>query len=145
MTAIRAAATLTDAERQAFRHIIDAVWHRPDSQQMFIDDMAMYDQHARLFEPFYAIAEQDGEITGLFILITSVTSDELLTISWAAVDPARQGGGLGRLLLETCLAETERRGKRLLVATSVPVFFTRCGLHVVEEYFYTQPRFLLMN
>ena len=53
------------------------------------------------------VAERGGEIAGLLVLDVS---EEGFTVENVAVDPAHQGTGVGRALLEHAEAEARRRG-----------------------------------
>ena len=53
------------------------------------------------------VAERGGEIAGLLILDVG---EEGFTVENVAVDPAHQGTGVGRALLEHAEAESRRRG-----------------------------------
>src|SRR5262245_13686685 len=64
-----------------------------------------YDQVIREHE--VTVAELDGEIVGLLVL---AVDDEGFLVDNVAVDPGRQGTGVGRLLLEHAEAEARRAG-----------------------------------
>jgi ribosomal protein S18 acetylase RimI-like enzyme len=53
------------------------------------------------------IAERDGEVIGLIVL---GTGDEGFVVDNVAVDPSRQGSGVGRLLLEHAEVAARRAG-----------------------------------
>ena len=125
--------------------IVAQIWRRPESQAMFNDDLLLYQENPSVFAPFYALAADEGTPAGFIIMLTSVMSDEILTISWAAVDPARQRQGIGGALLGLCTAEAARRGKRLLIATSSPDFFARHGFRTIDQYFHEEERFLMVK
>jgi len=63
------------------------------------------------------VAVMEGEVAG-YVRVQRPTrfrsSDHVLTISGVAVDPARQGQGIGRALMEAAIAEARRRGARRL-------------------------------
>jgi RimJ/RimL family protein N-acetyltransferase len=63
------------------------------------------------------IAVMDGEVAGYARLKKSSrfrSSDHVLTVNGIAVDPAVQGRGVGRALIEGTIAEARRRGARRL-------------------------------
>jgi RimJ/RimL family protein N-acetyltransferase len=63
------------------------------------------------------VAVVDGEVAGYIRLNRSSrfrSSDHVLTVNGIAVDPARQGRGVGRALIEAAIAEARRRGARRL-------------------------------
>jgi len=63
------------------------------------------------------VAVVDGEVAGYVRLNRSSrfgSSDHVLTINGIAVDPARQGRGVGRALIDAAVAEGRRRGARRL-------------------------------
>jgi len=80
------------------------------------------DQAAPLFNERTApedvlVAIVDGEIAGYVRLNPASrfsSSDHVLTINGIAVDPALQGRGIGRALIEAAVAEARRRGVRRL-------------------------------
>jgi ribosomal protein S18 acetylase RimI-like enzyme len=63
------------------------------------------------------VAVVDGEIAG-YVRVQRATrfrsSDHVLTVNGVAVDPERQGRGIGRALMEAAIAEARRRGARRL-------------------------------
>jgi ribosomal protein S18 acetylase RimI-like enzyme len=63
------------------------------------------------------VAVVDGEVAGYVRLNPASrfsSSDHVLTINGIAVDPARQGHGIGRALIDAAIAEAQRRGARRL-------------------------------
>src|SRR5215475_3909908 len=63
------------------------------------------------------VAVVDGEVVG-YVRVQPATrfrsSDHVLSVNGIAVDPARQGQGIGRALIEAAIAEARRRGARRL-------------------------------
>jgi RimJ/RimL family protein N-acetyltransferase len=63
------------------------------------------------------VAVVDGELAG-YIRLNRATrfqsSDHVLTVNGIAVDPAHQGRGVGRVLIDAAIAEARRRGARRL-------------------------------
>jgi ribosomal protein S18 acetylase RimI-like enzyme len=63
------------------------------------------------------VAVVDGEVAGYVRLNRSSrfrSSDHVLTVNGIAVDPALQGRGVGRALIEAAVAEARARGARRL-------------------------------
>ncbi len=65
------------------------------------------DDYAQVVREGATVAERDGTIAGLVVLRTD---DEGFWIDNVAVDPAHQGTGVGRTLLEHAEAEARRAG-----------------------------------
>ena len=63
------------------------------------------------------VAVEDGEIAGYVRLVRAsrfASSDHVVTVNGIAVDPARQGRGIGRALMDAAIAEARRRRARRL-------------------------------
>jgi ribosomal protein S18 acetylase RimI-like enzyme len=63
------------------------------------------------------VAVVDGEVAGYLRLNRGSrfrSSDHVLTVNGVAVDPARQGRGIGRALIDAAIAEARARGARRL-------------------------------
>jgi ribosomal protein S18 acetylase RimI-like enzyme len=63
------------------------------------------------------VAVEDGAVAGYARLSRAsrfASSDHVLTLNGIAVDPARQGRGTGRALVDAAIAEARRRGARRL-------------------------------
>lgn len=72
------------------------------------------------------VAEVDGAIAGFAAL--EVYSAKLAEIRSLCVDPNHQRMGIGRQLVEACIARArERHVYEILVVTSSDEFFRRCG------------------
>ncbi|MDP9134106.1 MAG: GNAT family N-acetyltransferase [Actinomycetota bacterium] len=65
------------------------------------------DYGALIRDGVVTVAERGGEIAGLLILDVG---EEGFTVENVAVDPANQGAGVGRALLQHAEAEARRRG-----------------------------------
>lgn len=86
------------------------------------------------------VAELGGTVAG-YVLLGRATplpaSDHVLAIAGLAVDPALQGRGVGRALVEAAVAEATRRGARRLtlrvLGPNVPArrLYAACGFAVV--------------
>jgi amino-acid N-acetyltransferase len=75
-----------------------------------------------------ALDEQSGDVVGCCAL--HVVWEDLAEVRSLAVDDAHRGTGLGRRLVEACIAEACRLGiKRLFALTYVPGFFKKLGFH----------------
>jgi ribosomal protein S18 acetylase RimI-like enzyme len=76
----------------------------PDPSEPVLDDETL---------PDVLVAEDDGRVLGYVRLdqpIPLPSHAHVLVINGLAVDPARQGGGIGRLLIEAAVDEARRRG-----------------------------------
>jgi ribosomal protein S18 acetylase RimI-like enzyme len=85
------------------------------------------------------VAELDGEVAGWIKLQPPTplpASEHVLQVTGLAVDPARQGQGVGRALLEAAADEGRRRGARRLTLRvlaaneSARRLYERCGFEV---------------
>jgi ribosomal protein S18 acetylase RimI-like enzyme len=74
--------------QRAYGHYVERIGLRPAPMDA--------DYEALVAEGRTWVAELDGEIVGLLVL---ETEDDHLLIENVAVEPARQGGGIGRSLL----------------------------------------------
>jgi amino-acid N-acetyltransferase len=74
----------------------------------------------------FFVAEDDGEFLGCCAL--AVLTADLAEVRSLAVHPDASGRGVGKALVESCLAEARRLGlRRVFALTLVPEFFERCG------------------
>jgi amino-acid N-acetyltransferase len=74
----------------------------------------------------FFVAEDDGEFLGCCAL--AVLTSDLAEVRSLAVHPDASGRGVGKALVESCLAEARRLGlRRVFALTLVPEFFERCG------------------
>jgi ribosomal protein S18 acetylase RimI-like enzyme len=90
---------LTELVRAAYGHYVERLGEPP---------RPMTDDYADVIRSFeVTVAQCGGEIAGLIAL---GVDDEGFVIDNVAVDPARQGGGVGRTLLEHAEAEARRAG-----------------------------------
>ncbi|HJQ03997.1 MAG TPA: ribosomal protein S18-alanine N-acetyltransferase [Nocardioides sp.] len=60
----------------------------------------------------YLVLEQDEEVVGHAVVSVAAEDAELQRI---AIDPTHRGRGLGRQLLDACLADAARRGAERLI------------------------------
>jgi ribosomal protein S18 acetylase RimI-like enzyme len=63
------------------------------------------------------VADDEGEVVGYVRLGRAsrfASSDHVVTVNGIAVDPPRQGRGVGRALIDAAIAEARRRGARRL-------------------------------
>ncbi len=80
----------------------------------------------------FVVARSGGEIVGLAAL--HVCWIDLGEVRSLAVRRDLQGRGIGRLLVDACLAEARELGlRRVFALTYVPEFFNRMGFHEVEK------------
>jgi amino-acid N-acetyltransferase len=74
----------------------------------------------------FVVAEDGDEFLGCCAL--AVLTPELAEVRSLAVRPEASGRGVGKALVEDCLAEARRLGlRRVFALTLVPEFFERCG------------------
>ena len=90
---------LTDVVQAAYGHYVERIGGPP---RPLLDD---YDEVVRRHA--VTVAERDGEIVGLIVLVDDA---EGFSVDNVAVDPADQGGGVGGVLLAHAEAEGRRRG-----------------------------------
>jgi len=90
---------LTQVARAAYGHYVERIGAAP---------RPMVDDYAEVVRDFdVTVAERDGQVLGLLVV---ADTDEGFTIDNVAVDPAAQGTGIGRILLEHAEAEARRAG-----------------------------------
>jgi ribosomal protein S18 acetylase RimI-like enzyme len=90
---------LTELVRAAYGHYVERMDQPPGP---------MTEDYAALVRGgLVTVAERGGAIVGLVVLDTG---DEGFTVENVAVEPAHQGTGVGRALLEHAEAEASRRG-----------------------------------
>ena len=90
---------LTELVRAAYGHYVERMGRPPGP---------MTEDYAALVrDGLVTVAERGGEIAGLVVLDTGA---EGFTVENVAVEPAHQGTGVGRALLEYAEAEARRRG-----------------------------------
>jgi GNAT superfamily N-acetyltransferase len=90
---------LTELVRAAYGHYIEHIGGRPRPMSDDYADVVGKQQ--------VIVAERGGEIAGLIVL---GVGDEGFGVDNVAVDPPRQGTGVGRALLERAEAEARRAG-----------------------------------
>ena len=101
-----------------------------------------FDELEDLLETSF-IARLDGRIVGCAAL--EIYNKKLCEIRGLAVDPAAQGLGVGKKLVEACVALAEREGIYEIMAISVAEdFFRSCGfdftLPNLKKAFFLQTR-----
>jgi len=80
-----------------------------------VEDELFFNERAPLEDVLVAVV--DGEVAGYVRLRPAsrfASSGHVLCINGIAVDPARQGRGIGRALIDAAVAEARRRGARRL-------------------------------
>lgn len=74
----------------------------------------------------YVVAEDEGSFVGCCAL--AILTSDLAEVRSLAVRPEASGRGVGKALVEACVAEARRLGlRRVFALTLVPEFFERCG------------------
>ena len=80
---------------------------------------------------FY-VFEEEGQVLGVGAL--AITWEDLAEIRSLAVAPGQQGKGIGRQIVEDCLAEARELGlRRVFALTYQPDFFKSLGFHDIEK------------
>jgi len=80
---------------------------------------------------FY-VFEENGETVGTVCL--HICWEDLAEVRSLAVSSEFEGRGLGRKLVEACLAEARELGmKRVFALTYKPIFFGKLGFHEIEK------------
>ncbi len=80
----------------------------------------------------FHVVEEQGEILGVGAL--QICWEDLAEIRSLAVRPGLAGRGIGRQLVEACLAEARLLGlKRVFALTYQPRFFERLGFVEIEK------------
>ena len=106
-------ATASDEEPLA---VLDRAAWTPFSSPGRLDEAAPFFDERTSHEDVL-VAVVDGEAAG-YIRINRASrfhsSDHVLTVNGIAVDPARQGRGVGRALIDAAVAEARRRRARRL-------------------------------
>jgi N-acetylglutamate synthase-like GNAT family acetyltransferase len=92
-------ARLTELVQAAYGHYVERLGGPP---RPLVDD---YAEVVRTME--VTVAEREGEIAGLIVL---AVDEQGLLVDNVAVDPAHQGTGVGRVLLERAEQEARERG-----------------------------------
>ena len=90
---------LTELAQAAYGHYVERIGGPP---RPLTDDYAEVVRTQQVM-----VAERDGEVAGLLVL---GTDDEGFFVDNVAVDPAHQGSGAGRALLEHAEAEARSAG-----------------------------------
>jgi putative acetyltransferase len=119
----------TDRDLDAIREVnIVAFRGRPYSQQT--EHLIVEALRAADALEVSLVAEIDGEVVGHVAFSAAsigATSSGWFLLGPVAVQPARQGGGIGRALVEAGLAALRSRGARGCVLVGDPAFYGRFG------------------
>jgi ribosomal protein S18 acetylase RimI-like enzyme len=106
MTAVRLRPA-TDADVPGLGEVVEAAYGHY-VERMGRPPRPMTDDYAEVVRRFeVTVAELGGEIVGLIVL---GTDDDGFVVDNVAVDPAHQGAGVGRALLEHAEAEARKAG-----------------------------------
>ena len=112
MVEIRAA---TAADEEPLATLDRAAWTPFSSPGPLEDGQPFLDERTDPGDVLLAV--EDGEVAGYVRLNRAsrfASSDHVLAVNGIAVDPARQGRGVGRALIDAAIAEARRRGARRL-------------------------------
>jgi amino-acid N-acetyltransferase len=94
----------------------------------------LFKNHAQLYESIrdYAVYEEEGKVIGVVAL--GIIWADLAEVRALAVAPDHQGKGIGRKLVEWCLADARRMGiRKLMSLTYEERFFAKLGFVVVQK------------
>ncbi len=95
----------------------------------------LFKSYAQLYEALrdYAVFEEEGHNVAGVVGLAIIWSD-LAEVRSLAVDPDRQGRGIGKELVRWCVGEARRLGiRRLMSLTYEQGFFEKLGFRVVEK------------
>jgi amino-acid N-acetyltransferase len=109
-----------------------------DTMQLLINTYAREDRMLERSREFlvehlrdFVVADADGAFQGCCAL--AVLTPDLAEVRSLAVRPEASGRGIGKALVEACIAEARRLGlRRVFALTLVPDFFERCGFTLVS-------------
>lgn len=110
-----------------------------DQVQQLISTFAARDLmlHRSLNELFETVRDFSVVADGDRVVACSalhVTWDDLAELKCVAVDESLHGRGLGRIVVEKCLAEAaELKLRRVFTLTYQPNFFAKFGFHIVDR------------
>jgi amino-acid N-acetyltransferase len=94
----------------------------------------LFRSHAELYEALrdFFVAEEGGEIVGVCAL--EIVWSDLAEVRSLAVDPAKQGRGIGQALTRGVIEEARRLGiARVFALTYEQRFFEKLGFGVVDK------------
>lgn len=109
-----------------------------DAMQALINGYARQDRMLERSREFlvehlrdFFVAVQGGRLLGCCAV--AVLTADLAEIRSLAVAPEASGRGVGKALVDACVAEARRLGlRRVFALTLVPEFFERCGFTLVS-------------
>ncbi|MCX7719026.1 MAG: N-acetyltransferase [Candidatus Sumerlaeaceae bacterium] len=102
--------------------------HFADRDEMLHRSLNELYEHVRDF----VVAEVDGQVQACAAI--QVTWDDLAELKCVAVAPEAHGRGLGRLVIEQCLAEARDLGlRRVFALTYKPEFFSKFGFEMIDR------------
>jgi RimJ/RimL family protein N-acetyltransferase len=105
----------TAADEAPLARLDRAAWTPFSSPGPLEDGQPFFDE--RVTPENVLVALEDGVVAGYVHLKPAsrfASSNHVLTVGGIAVDPARQGRGVGRRLIEAAIEEARRRGARRL-------------------------------
>lgn len=77
------------------------------------------------FRPWFYTAESPIGIVGCGGYVTSWVSYGAFTLCWVNVDPAMRFMGIGKAIVDRCLHDLADRANLVILATSVPDFYSK--------------------
>lgn len=81
------------------------------------------------------VAEQDGVIVGCAAYAPATMDYGVYEICWINVTPASQRRGIGRMLVEKCLADVRSVGNMVLLSARTPQYYAEhWGFRAIHNY-----------
>jgi predicted N-acetyltransferase YhbS len=79
------------------------------------------------WKPIFYVAEIDGFVVGTACYVVSWLCYGVYNLAWVAVQKEFRGRGIGRSLVERCLADLSPIADEIMLATNVPDFYRPMG------------------
>lgn len=87
------------------------------------------------FKPRFVVAQIDGRVVGCACWTSDWCSWGVFNLSWVQVDQDLQGNGIGKLLVNTVMAELRPQAVLILLATTKPEYYQKhWGFRSLQRY-----------